>query len=191
MAAGTKVVIYEKAFLTLGAVLLGCCLVALAYASVAMGIDLPGRVAQIDPAEVDQTPPFDQPGVRQIGENAYEAVVVGYAWGFTPSEIRVPAGADITFTSTTRDVIHGFSVEGTRINMMLIPGQVSQKTYRFEAPGEYLLICHEYCGLAHHAMFGRVIVTAAGEPLEEPFEPPRADPEELDEVLPADPEGVE
>lgn len=185
MAAGMKVVVYEKAFLTLGALLLVCCLIALVYASVAMGISLPGRVAQIDPAEVDQTPPFDQPGVRQVGENAYEAVVVASAWQFVPSVIRVPAGADVTFTSTTRDVIHGFSVEGTRVNMMLIPGQVSQKTHRFDAPGEYLLLCHEYCGLAHHAMYGRVVVVPTGEPLEEPFEPPAAEPDE--DVLPADP----
>ncbi len=187
MAAGTKVVVFEKAFLTLGAILLVCCLIALAYASVAMGIELPGRVAQIDPAEVDQTPPFDAPGVRQTGPDAYEAVVVGFAWGFRPGEIRVPQGADVTFTATTTDVIHGFSIEGTRVNMMLIPGQVSQKTYRFEAPGEYLLICHEYCGLAHHAMYGRVVVVPTGEPLEEPSEPPTAAPDTTG-VLPADPD---
>ncbi|HUF70564.1 MAG TPA: hypothetical protein VMM79_18085 [Longimicrobiales bacterium] len=42
--------------------------------------------------------------------------------------------------------------------MMLIPGQVSRNTYTFDEPGEHLIICHEYCGIAHHAMFGRVIV---------------------------------
>ena len=28
-------------------------------------------------------------------------------------------------------------------------------------PGDYLLICHEFCGTGHHAMHGRVIVDAA------------------------------
>jgi cytochrome c oxidase subunit 2 len=29
---------------------------------------------------------------------------------------------------------------------------------RFDAPGEYVIICHEYCGVAHHTMAARVIV---------------------------------
>ena len=107
---------------------------------------------------VYSTPPFDQPGVRQTGPNAYEAVIVSQAWAFNPSEIRVPAGADITFISTSIDVLHGLNVEGTRVNMMLIPGQVSRTVYRFDEPGEHLLICHEYCGVGHHTMYGKVIV---------------------------------
>ena len=155
-----KVHTYERAFLYLGALLLVACLGALLYASVAMGIHLPGRDAEIDPdpSVVYSTPPFNQPGVRQTGPNEYEAVIVGQAWAFNPSEIRVPAGADITFISTSIDVLHGFNVEGTRVNMMLIPGQVSRTTYRFDEPGEHLLICHEYCGVGHHTMYGKVIV---------------------------------
>jgi cytochrome c oxidase subunit 2 len=38
---------------------------------------------------------------------------------------------------------------------------VSRYSYRFKKPGEHLLICHEYCGLGHHAMYGRVIVEPA------------------------------
>jgi cytochrome c oxidase subunit 2 len=85
-------------------------------------------------------------------------VVVGLMWAFTPPEIHVPAGAEVTFVATTLDVTHGFYVAGTRLNMMLIPGQVSRNTYRFTQPGTYLLICHEYCGLGHQTMSGRVIV---------------------------------
>ncbi|MFO7262344.1 MAG: cytochrome c oxidase subunit II, partial [bacterium] len=77
---------------------------------------------------------------------------------FLPQEIRVPVGAEVTFTVTTPDVIHGFMIAGTRVNLMLIPGQVSRMTYTFRRPGEYALICHEYCGLGHQGMVGRVIV---------------------------------
>jgi cytochrome c oxidase subunit 2 len=38
---------------------------------------------------------------------------------------------------------------------------VSRNSYRFRKPGEHLLICHEYCGLAHHTMYGRIIVEPA------------------------------
>jgi cytochrome c oxidase subunit 2 len=44
------------------------------------------------------------------------------------------------------------------VNMMLLPGQVSRLTTRFNTPGEYLFICQEYCGVGHHLMFGKVIV---------------------------------
>jgi cytochrome c oxidase subunit II len=70
----------------------------------------------------------------------------------------VPAGSKVTFISTSTDVLHGFTSTGTRVNVMLIPGQISRVEYTFREPGEHLLICHEYCGLGHHTMHGRVIV---------------------------------
>jgi len=41
---------------------------------------------------------------------------------------------------------------------MLVPGYVSQFTTVFKQPGEYLIVCHEYCGLGHHLMAGKLIV---------------------------------
>ena len=162
-----KVHTYEKAFLAVGATVLVACAAALVYATTAHGIHLPGASGRIDPAKVTTTPPFDNPGVFRRGPNAYEVVVIGRAWSFQPAEINVPAGAEITFTATTTDVLHGFNVEGTRLNMMLIPGQISRNTYTFKEPGEYLLICHEFCGLGHHMMYGKVIVHPAGTQLDE------------------------
>lgn len=153
-----KVHTYEKAFLTVGVVVLVACIAALVYVSVGMGIHLPGRVAEVDPNQVRTTPPFDQPGLREIGPGRYEVVVLGQIWAFLPAEIRVPAGSEVTFTATSADVIHGMHIERTRLNMMLIPGQVSRNTIRFREKGEHLIICHEYCGIGHHTMAGKVIV---------------------------------
>ena len=152
---------YEKAVLVVGIGLLAACGAALIYASVATGIHLPGASGRIDPRQAYTTPPFDQPGVRQTGPNAYEVVMIAQAWAFLPQEVRVPVGADVTFTATSADIIHGFNVEGTRLNMMLVPGEISRNDYRFERPGTYLIICHEYCGLGHHLMAGRVVVEPA------------------------------
>lgn len=153
-----RVHVYEKAFLWVGAALLVVFLCTLTYTSVAMGIHLPGHVQQVDPALIRTQPPFDNPGVRQTGERTYEAVILGQAWQFVPNEIRVPVGAEVTFLATSVDVIHGFEIAGTRMNMMLIPGQVSRNTYTFREPGEHLIICHEYCGAGHHFMSGKVVV---------------------------------
>ena len=71
----------------------------------------------------------------------------------------VPAGSEVTFYITSPDVQHGFKLEGTNVNMMIIPGQVSSLTQRFDTPGDYTWVCHEYCGAGHAAMYGTVTVT--------------------------------
>ncbi|HLV27096.1 MAG TPA: cytochrome c oxidase subunit II [Gemmatimonadales bacterium] len=153
-----KAHVYEKGMLAVGLGVLVACAAALVYASVALGLHLPGRTAQIVPQDVYRVPPFNQTGVRQTGPNAYEVVMVAQAWAFVPGEVRVPVGSDVTFTATSVDIIHGLNVEGTRLNLMLIPGQVTRNSIRFNRPGEYLIICHEYCGIGHHHMFGKVVV---------------------------------
>lgn len=157
-----RVHVYEKAFLWVGALMLVVFGAALIYTSVAMGIHLPGAEARVDPTALQTEPPFDDPGVRELGPNRYEVVIIGRVWAFQPSEIRVPAGAEVTFYATSADVIHGIHIEDSRVNMMLIPGQVARNTYTFDEPGEYLMVCHEYCGAGHHGMYGTVVVEEPG-----------------------------
>lgn len=149
---------YEKAFLVTSAIMLVVFLAALGYAAFGMGYHLPSRAGEIDPARAAQTPPFDEPGVREVEPGRWEVVILARAWGFQPAEIRVPAGEPVTLIVTSVDVVHGLQIEGTRVNLMLLPGQISRLDYTFDEPGEHLLICHEYCGIGHHAMFGRVFV---------------------------------
>lgn len=148
----------ERIFVGLTLAMLGVFISALFYSSFVMGMHLPGRAGEIDPTQVRATPPFDEPGVREVAPGRYEVVTIGSAWFFTPSEVRVPAGAEVTFIATSSDVIHGYHVEGTRVNFMLLPGQIARVTTTFREPGEHLIICHEFCGTGHHFMYGRVIV---------------------------------
>jgi len=64
----------------------------------------------------------------------------------------------VTFYLASPDVQHGFVIERTNINVMVIPGHVSKITARFDEPGVYRFLCHEYCGVGHHLMFGKVVV---------------------------------
>jgi len=156
---------FEKIFLCASAVVLLIFLCALGYSAGSMGIRLPSQAGEIY-CRSDQklrkvlrnTPPFDHPGVREVAPGKFEAVVIGQTWAFTPDEIDLPVGADVTFVATSADVVHGFLIPGTRVNMMLVPGEVSKFNYRFREPGEYLLICHEYCGRLHHTMSAKVVV---------------------------------
>jgi cytochrome c oxidase subunit 2 len=105
-----------------------------------------------------QTAPFNQPGVVEIAPGRYEAHLVAGIWFFTPPEIRVPEGSEVTFVATSKDVIHGLLLRAANINAMLLPGQITRVTARFERAGTYPFLCHEYCGIAHHTMSGKVIV---------------------------------
>ena len=99
-----------------------------------------------------------EPAVVQTGPGRYDVYMRAQIWSFAPNEIKVPAGSTVTFYITTPDVQHGFLIERTNVNLMVLPGQVSKTTARFDEPGEYRFFCHEYCGIAHHTMFGKVVV---------------------------------
>lgn len=148
----------EKWWIYIGVGTLVLFLVVLAINMFAFGFAPPSHQHGINPEKVYETAPFDKPGLHKIGENEYEAVMVAYAFGYTPRELRVPKGAKINFVVTTPDVVHGFQIAGTNVNFMVVPGEVSHATHVFNKKGEYLLLCNEYCGSAHHAMAGKIIV---------------------------------
>jgi cytochrome c oxidase subunit 2 len=135
-------------------------LVALVVTAFGVGVLVPGDAGRVDPTKVATTAPFDKPGVFQVAPGRYEVRMVAQIWAFTPREIRVPAGSTVTFIATSRDVVHGLFIPRTTVNVMLLPGQVARVTARFDRPGEYPLVCHEYCGIAHHTMAGKVIIEA-------------------------------
>jgi cytochrome c oxidase subunit 2 len=59
---------------------------------------------------------------------------------------------------TSADVVHGFLITGTTINLMLVPGYVSSLDARFSTTGEHTMPCHEFCGMGHEGMWGRIRV---------------------------------
>ncbi len=158
MERGTTVHFYELAWILPSIAIPVGMLVALVVTAFGAGIHLPGNEGRVDPSRLATTGPFDKPGVFQVGPGRYEVRLVAQIWSFTPNEIRVPAGSTITFVATSRDVVHGLMIHDANVNVMLLPGQVARVTARFDRPGEYLLVCHEYCGIAHHTMSGKVIV---------------------------------
>jgi cytochrome c oxidase subunit 2 len=83
---------------------------------------------------------------------------IGQQYSFTPSCMLVPTDTPITFRATSADVVHGFLITGSNVNLMLVPGYVSNLRARFETQGERLMPCHEFCGMGHEGMWGRVKV---------------------------------
>lgn len=148
----------EKIWLISGVIALVVFLGFIGFAAIADGITPPSHIQTIDPTKVAQTPPFDHPGLRRTGPHSMEAYVVAHIFAFTPSTMHVPVGTSVTFYATSPDVVHGFFITGTAVNMMVVPGWVSSATHTFTKRGDYLLLCTEYCGAGHHFMYGTIAV---------------------------------
>jgi cytochrome c oxidase subunit 2 len=142
-AAGGIVILF------LGAIVLGAALQA---------IQPPGHLETVDPTALADHPEFASPTLTTRSDGAIVVPVVATMFSFSPDPIEVPANRPVTFRVTSADVIHGFDVVGTNANAMAVPGYVTQFTVTFARPGEYLIACHEYCGILHHNMVGKLIV---------------------------------
>lgn len=151
---------YERAWAYFSIGLVFVFFLAIVTAALAGGIQAPAPVGQVDPNDLSGTD-FARPGLRQLSPGHYEAYILAQNWTWTPNEIRIPAGSRLTLYLTTADVQHGFKVEGTNLNAMVVPGQVTKLSRTFKTPGEHWIICHEYCGNNHHNMSGKIIVEAA------------------------------
>ncbi len=136
--------------------------VTVGIAGFALGFQVPGSEARVDPNTVANEPPFNEPGLRELAPGEYEVYMLARQFLYEPSSITVPQGARVTFFVTSTDVQHGFKLQDTNVNMQIVPGQVSRLTAEFDEPGEYPFICHEFCGLGHAAMFGTLIVEPEG-----------------------------
>jgi cytochrome c oxidase subunit 2 len=150
---------YEKTWMVISVVLIVVFGIAIFIAGYAMGFQVPAPEQKVDPNTVAKEGPFANPGLRELAPGRYEVYVLAKIWSFTPNEITVPVGSKVTFYVTSVDVQHGFKILDTNISMQIVPGQVSKLTHTFDKAGEYKFICTEYCGAAHAAMFGKVIVT--------------------------------
>lgn len=149
----------EKIWLIFGISMLIVFLAVAGVGAFAMGMEPPGDHRHVvDPETVSTTAPFDKPGLEKIGDNEYNANLLAFAFGYSPKVMEIPLGAKVHFQITSTDVLHGFQIVGTNVNMMVIPGEVNHLTYTFSKPGEFLVLCNEYCGAAHEAMMMKIIV---------------------------------
>jgi cytochrome c oxidase subunit 2 len=155
--------LYERFWLWASALLIAAFLGAIAAAAVMGAAHPPSHIETVDPTNLSSHPEFGKPGVAVRGDGSVVVSIVASMFSFDPDPIEVPARRPVTVRLTSSDVIHGFEVVGTNANAMAIPGYVSQFTVRFPRAGEYLVVCNEYCGLAHHSMVGKWIVTETTE----------------------------
>ncbi len=166
-----RVLTYERGWIAfaLGMLVLFLALIGYTLGGQLAGVVPHGEAERVDPARVRVEGPWADPArlVVETAPGRYTVHALAFAFGFQPNPIEVPQGAEVTFKITSPDVIHGFHVEGTPINVEVIPGRVAVVRFTFRRAGEYRVVCNQYCGLGHHTMFGRLIVVPSqGEAVE-------------------------
>ena len=151
-----KVHLYEKAWMGAAAVMIAVFLGSILFGAFAQASTPPSHVETIDPTTVRTDVRFAAPGVTLHPDGSATVVVLAQMYAYLPAEIRVPAHRPVTFRLTSPDVIHGFQIVGSNGNTMVVPGYVSEFTTTFQ-PGNYLIVCNEFCGVGHHIMMGKLV----------------------------------
>lgn len=84
-------------------------------------------------------------------------------FAFEPARVEVTEGERIRLVVTSADGVHGLEIKKFRVNKR-IPRGGDKVTIDFvaSAPGEYPILCSEYCGEGHEEMRGTLVVTARG-----------------------------
>ena len=129
-------------------------------AAIHLGAMPQSRVETVDPRTLHLKGEFIDSNLGSAVEADGSVTVraIGQQYSFTPSCILLPTETPIMFRATSADVVHGFLIEGTNINLMLVPGYISNLAARFEEVGERLMPCHEFCGIGHEGMWARIKV---------------------------------
>lgn len=153
-----RVELYERTWMWGAGAIIALLLGTVAYGAVVQGLRPPSHVETIDPRTLGEDPRFAERGVVTNSDGSVTVTAVALTFAFDPAEIRVPARRRVTFRLTSPDVTHGFQIVGTNGNVMVVPGYVTQFTTIFPKAGEYLVVCNEFCGQAHHIMSGKLIV---------------------------------
>jgi cytochrome c oxidase subunit II len=101
---------------------------------------------------------YSQPKVNKLDSLTYEVYYVASMWQFQPAEVFIPVGSEVDMYLTSKDVVHGFNISNKNVNMMATYGALNKVRVKFDKPGIYDIVCHEYCGVGHQNMRGQVIV---------------------------------
>lgn len=149
---------FEEIWLVVAVAIIVLSMVITGYQAFAMGMGPPSHKETIDPQNVDNIAPFDEPGVFEVGDLEYDVVMTLEAFAFNPGDIEVPVGSKVNFIMTSKDVVHGMQIVETNVNAMILPGHIQTISQTFNEPGEYLILCNEYCGIGHQLMSTTITV---------------------------------
>ena len=127
--------------------------------------------AQQDPAAASA--PFDSnahgAAIRTLAQDKppatapREIAIVAKRFAFEPARVEVAEGERIRLVVSSGDGVHGVEIKKFRVHKK-VPRGGDRVTIDFvaSAPGEFPILCSEYCGKGHEDMTGTLVVAAKG-----------------------------
>jgi len=140
------------------------------FTSAHWGLHPPSQVETIDSTSLHEGGEFSEThlGTLIAPDGTALVRVLAQQYAFVPNCVLVPAGVPVKMRLASADVVHGFLVQGTNVNVMVVPGYVTTVRTTFGDSGDRLMPCHEFCGVGHQAMWAHIrIVEAARFPFDE------------------------
>lgn len=89
-----------------------------------------------------------------------DVYLLAQMWRWYPA-LRLQEGVTYTIHLSALDVNHGFSLYPANLNIQVIPGYDYGLRITPNQPGEYRIVCNEFCGVGHHQMLGSIVVEPA------------------------------
>jgi cytochrome c oxidase subunit 2 len=87
--------------------------------------------------------------------------IVARRFTFEPSQITVTTGEAIELDVRSGDGVHGIEIKKLKIKEQIPRGdKVVKIPFTAPAPGNYPIVCSEYCGANHEDMKGMLVVQA-------------------------------
>lgn len=121
-----------------------------------------GVLVSTDKSNVPECVPYGdvykEAKVVELDSNLYQIFYVASMWNFEPYDVFIPVGSEVDIYLTSKDVVHGLLIADKNVNLMATYGAVNKTTVKFDKPGIYDVVCHEYCGSSHHAMKAQIVV---------------------------------
>ncbi len=148
----------ERRWATISIIIVALLVVMAAFAGIHQATMPQTRIETVDPRTLHIAGEFIESNLGSAVEADGSVTVraVGQQYSFTPQCIVVPTDTPVTFRATSADVVHGFLIEHSNINAMLVPGYISTIATRFATPAEVYMPCHEFCGVGHEGMWARI-----------------------------------
>jgi cytochrome c oxidase subunit II len=150
----------ERRWASLSVVIVVFLVVMAAFAGIHQATMPQARVELADPRTLHVSGEFIESNLGTAIEPDGSVMVraIGQQYSFTPQCVVVPTDTEVKFRATSADVVHGFLIDGTNVNVMLVPGYISTATARFATASERHMPCHEFCGVGHEGMWGKIKV---------------------------------
>jgi cytochrome c oxidase subunit 2 len=92
--------------------------------SVHTGWHPPSRQETIDSTSLHKGGEFSESGLGTFiaADGSAEVRILAQQYAFIPSCVLVPAGVPVKMRVASADVVHGFLIQDTNVNVMVVPG---------------------------------------------------------------------